>query len=142
MERSLIPPDEVDKLTSVFTDPISPLASEHLNGGNPGEGRVSDEKIVIIQADRTMRDFAQKGIDVRLTRANYRTGRLEISAYLSIQEFVSYLLKQAYRLGRTDPDKIPLGSFRLQLPGNPNAINSALASGRLGGGIASWMIWT
>jgi predicted acylesterase/phospholipase RssA len=133
MEKSLIPPDEVDNLSSVFTEPITPLALEHLLDEKHGDAGQHGEQIILIPADRTLRDYAQEGIDVRVTRANYRTGRLEISAYLSIQDFVRYLWKQAYRLEKADPDKIPLGSFRLQLPGNPNAINSALASGRFPG---------
>jgi predicted acylesterase/phospholipase RssA len=133
MEKSLIPPDELDKLSSVFIEPITPLAPEHLLGEKQEGGSEHNEQIILIPADRTLRDYAQKGIDVRVTRANYRTGRLEISAYLSIQDFVRYLWKQAYRLEKADPEKIPLGSFRLQLPGNPNAINSALASGRFPG---------
>ena len=70
---------------------------------------------------------------MRLTRANYRTGRLEISAYLAPEDFMRYMEKQAWRLDVADPEKMPLGSFRLQLPGNPNVIKAALASGRFPG---------
>jgi hypothetical protein len=87
----------------------------------------------LLPPGRTLRDYAQAGIDVRLTRANYRTGRLEISAYLSPEDFVRYMEKQAFRVEKADPEKMPLGSFRLQLPGNPNAIKAALTSGRFPG---------
>jgi hypothetical protein len=43
------------------------------------------------------------------------------------------MVKQSWRLRRPDPEKIPLGSFRLHIPGNPVAINAALASGRFPG---------
>jgi hypothetical protein len=70
---------------------------------------------------------------VRLTRANFRTGRLEISAYVPVVNFTAFLKSQLWRLRKTGPDKLPLGSFRLQLPGNPNAVNAALCSGRFPG---------
>lgn len=140
MERSLVPAEEDSRLTSVFTEPVAPLQPAHLQGerlvdigdaaGHPG----------LIQPGRTLRDYAQAGIDVRLTRANYRTGRLEVSAYLSTEDFVRYMQKQAFRLEKEDPEKIPLGSFRLQIPGNPNAINAALASGRFPGVLAPYAI--
>ena len=70
---------------------------------------------------------------MRLTRANYRTGRLEVSAYVSEKSFIKYMKKQAWRLDISDAEKMPLGSFRLELPGNPNVIKAALASGRFPG---------
>jgi hypothetical protein len=140
MERSLVPAEEDGRLTSVFTDPIVPLNHAHLRGErlvDPGGG---GEKVSLVQPDRTLRDYRQAGIDVRLTRANYRTGRLEVSAYLSTQDFVQYMQEQAFRLEKEDPDKLPLGSFRLQVPGNPNAINAALASGRFPGVLAPYPV--
>ena len=77
--------------------------------------------------DRTMRDYAEQGIDLRLTRANYRTGRLELSTYTSVEEFIRFLE------GRDASQDITIGSSRLKVPGNPNAINAALASGRFPG---------
>jgi len=87
----------------------------------------------LIQGDRTMKDYWDAGIDVRLTRANYRTGRLEISGYLSVEDFRKYMKKQAWRMISADLENLPLGSFRLQVPGNPSAIKAALASGRFPG---------
>ncbi|MCL7454663.1 MAG: patatin-like phospholipase family protein [Anaerolineae bacterium] len=81
MERSLVPAEEDTRLASVFTDAVAPLRHAHLqrerlaktgDGAGPGG---------LIEPRRTLRDYAQAGIDVRLTRANYRTGRLEVSAY-------------------------------------------------------------
>ena len=83
--------------------------------------------------DRTLGDYFQKGIAVRVTRANYRTGRLEISAYVPLEAFVRFMEKQAWRVEAIGPEKIPLGSFRLLVPGNPNAINAGLCSGRFPG---------
>jgi hypothetical protein len=130
LERSLVPPQDDGRLASVFTDPITPLRLEDLRGDSGGP---TAEPITLLPSGRTLRDYAQAGIDVRLTRANYRTGRLEVSAYLSAADFVRWMQKQAFRLEKADPDKIPLGSFRLQVPGNPGAVNAAFASGRFPG---------
>ena len=140
MERSLVPPKDDGKLTSVFTEPVTPLRIEHLQGKGLKEVEDGGEKVALVRPGRTLRDYAQAGIDVRLTRANYRTGRLEISAYLSTEDFIRYMQKQAFRLEKADPEKMPLGSFRLQLPGNPNAINAALASGRFPGVLAPYPV--
>ena len=140
MERSLIPADEDSRLTSIFTDPIAPLTHAHLRGARLAHAGDEGEKVGLVQPGRTLRDYYQAGIDVRLTRANYRTGRLEVSAYLSAEDFVRYMQRQAFRLEKEDPDKIPLGSFRLQVPGNPNAINAALASGRFPGVLAPYRV--
>ena len=140
MERSLVPPGDDHKLKSVFTEPASPLRLEHLQGKVAQETDRSVGGRGLVDPSRTLRDYAEAGIDVRLTRANYRTGRLEISAYLSAEDFVRYMQKQAWRLQTTDPETLPLGSFRLQVPGNPNAINAALASGRFPGVLAPYPI--
>ncbi len=133
MERSLIPPQDDKKLSSIFTQPIEPLRPEHLQPGGIGHTSPASGPIPLVASGRKLGDFAAVGIDVRLTRANYRTGRLELSSYVSTPEFVDYLLKQAFRLEKSDPEKLPLGSFRLHLPGNPDAISAALASGRFPG---------
>lgn len=138
MDRSIVPDEDDQKLKDVFTAPVTPLKPEHLTGNvaeTPPEGESG-----LVDPDRTMRDYYQAGIDVRLTRANYRTGRLEISGYLSQADFIRWLDRQAWRLQSGDPDKIPLGSFRLQMPGNANAINAGLASGRFPGVFAAYPI--
>lgn len=134
LEHSLIPAGEGDNvLREVFTGKVSALRPEHLDGALWTE--VDDQAIQyqLVDPQRTMRDYAQAGIDVRLTRANFRTGRLEISTYMQPDDFILYMDKQAWRVEAADPHTIPLGSFRLQMPGNPNAINAALASGRFPG---------
>jgi hypothetical protein len=133
LERSLVPPADDRKIKDVFVEPVTPLRSEHLTGSVIQAEDEGLEKIGLVDPTRTLRDYAREGIDVRVTRANYRTGRLEISAFLSNEDFVRYLQRQAWRLQRGDPESLPLGSFRLQLPGNPNAVNAALASGRFPG---------
>jgi hypothetical protein len=140
MERSLVPSADDGKLASVFTEPVAPLRIEHLEARVPAQADAAEEKIGLVLPGRTLRDYAQAGIDVRLTRANYRTGRLEISAYLSAEGFVRYMRKQAFRLEKADAEKMPLGSFRLQLPGNPNGISAALASGRFPGVFAPYPV--
>ena len=129
--HSLVPDSDDLKLKNLFTAPVTPLKPEHLSGSvietaPEGESGLIDEQ-------RTMKDYMQMGIDVRLTRANYRTGRLEISNYLSMENFIHWLKRQAWRLKVGDPNDLPLGSFRIQMPGNPNALNAALASGRFPG---------
>jgi hypothetical protein len=49
------------------------------------------------------------------------------------QAFARFLNKHAWRIRAKGPEKLPLGSFRLQVPGNPVAINAALCSGRFPG---------
>jgi hypothetical protein len=133
MAHSLIPPGEDSKLKDIFTQPVSPLRLEHLLGQVSTPDGEGVKKYALVDPDRTLRDYASQGIEVRLTRANYRTGRLEISAYVPAADFLRFMKKQAWRLQKYDPDRIPLGSFRLQVPGNPNAINAALCSGRFPG---------
>ena len=140
MERSLVPAEEDTRLTSVFTDSVAPLRHAHLQGERLAKVDGGGGQAGLIPRGRTLRDYARAGIDVRLMRANYRTGRLEVSSYLSTEDFCRYLQKQAFRLEMQDPDKIPLGSFRLQVPGNPNAINAALASGRFPGVLAPYPV--
>jgi hypothetical protein len=133
MEKSLIPAGDDQKLKSFFTVPVSPLTPEILKGiemSGPGD---PTNEYRLVDPERTLRDYSEANIQVRLTRANYRTGRLEVSTYFNDQEFVAYLVKQAWRLQTSDPEILPLGSFRLQIPGNPNAVNAALASGRFPG---------
>ena len=89
---------------------------------------------------RSLGDYDRQGITVRVTRANYRTGRLEISAHVTLDGFVNFMEKQAWRIDAQGLDKMPLGSLRLQVPGNPNAVNSGLASGRFPGVFAPYPI--
>jgi hypothetical protein len=131
MDNSIVPAEDDRKLKDAFTAPITPLNIEHLIGDVveiPPQGESS-----LVDPDRMMRDYHQAGIDVRLTRANYRTGMLEESGYLSQPDFIRWLERNAWRLQSGDPDQIPLGSFRLQIPGNANAINAGLASSRFPG---------
>jgi hypothetical protein len=133
MDRSLVPPQDDHKLRDIFTQPGSPLQIDHLLGNVSAPDSQGAERFVLIDPERTLRDYYKKDIAVRLTRANYRTGRLEISAWIEIEDFVRFMQKQAWKLKAFGPDKLPLGNFRLQVPGNPNAINAALCSGRFPG---------
>lgn len=138
MDKSLVPGKDDQKLKDAFTAPVTPLTIDHLTGDvedKPAKGENG-----LIDPQRSMKDYYQAGIDVRLTRANYRTGRLEISGYLSPPDFIRWLERQAWRLQSGDPDQIPLGSFRLQMLGNANAVNSGLASGRFPGVFAAYPI--
>ena len=132
LERSLIPEGGDQGVLKMFTDPVTPLRAEQLESPLTADA-VTANSTGLIDPTRTFRDYREAGFDVRLTRANYRTGRLEISSYLSAGDFLEFMETQAWRLNAADPDKIPLGSFRLQLPGNPSALQAALASGRFPG---------
>jgi hypothetical protein len=140
MDRSLVAPEDDHKLRDIFTQPISPLQVNHLLSDVSAPDSQETELFILIDPERTLRDYSQKDIAVRLTRANYRTGRLEISAWIDMEEFVRFMQKQAWKLKAFGPDKIPLGSFRLQVPGNPNAINAALCSGRFPGVFVPYQI--
>jgi hypothetical protein len=133
LESSLVPPADDNKLKDIFTLPISPLRPEHL----AAEGALPDppntERYALVNPARSMSEYAAQGIELRLTRANYRTGRLEISAYVSARQFAYFLDKYAWRIRAVPPEQIPLGSFRLVVPGDPIAINAALCSGRFPG---------
>ena len=133
LERSLVPPGDDQNLRSIFTEPVTPLREEHFSQGISQEFDHPEMGNRLVFPERTMREYYEAGIDVRLTRANYRTGRLEISMYLNNEDFIRYMDNQAWRLEAQDPRTLPLGSFRMQIPGNPNAINGALASGRFPG---------
>lgn len=135
MEHSLIPVggEKERVIEDTFTQPVTPLQRAHLSGSINQEIQPAGKAERLVEPKRTFKEYAERQIDVRLTRANYRTGRLEISAYLTGEDFLRYMDRQAWRMDVGDPEKMPLGSFRLQLPGNPNAVQAALASGRFPG---------
>jgi predicted acylesterase/phospholipase RssA len=114
---------------------------EHAIVPDEGSHRLQELFSAIVDPNRTLRDYADAGIDVRLTRANYRTGRLEISMYQSPVGFVRYLAGHAWHLEKNWNRIAPLGSSRLQMVGNPNAIGAAIASGRFPGVFAPFPIW-
>jgi predicted acylesterase/phospholipase RssA len=131
MEHALVPDDKADNLRDFFTQSITPLRPEHLDdpwAETPGLGEVP-----LIPAGRTLRDFKESGIEVRLTRTNFRTGRLEVSAYNSPAQFGAFLKKHWFRFDNEEGLLPSLGNARLQTVGNPNAIYAALASGRFPG---------
>ena len=130
LEHSLVPP-ESKQVNDFFVTPVTPLQPEHLEGKRPAD---EGEGLLLLRPDRTMLDYVREGIDLRLTRANYRTGRLELSAYTSIADFVDYLES------RNASSDVVLGSSRLQIPGNPRAIDAAVASGRFPGVFAPYPV--
>ncbi len=139
LAEALVDPDKAEALETFFTQKFTPLRQEHLDGDGrsqqDGEGAE-----VIFDRERTFADYEELGIDVRLTRANFRTGRLEISAYLEPVDFAIYLANQIWRWEKTPKKGFPLGSHRLHLPGNPNAIAAAMASGRFPGVLAPYPV--
>jgi len=140
LDRSLIPAADDHRLKDIFTQPVSPLTAEHLAGDEAATDAPGTATYILVDQNRSLRDYAQQQIEVRVTRANYRTGRLEVSAYVPLENFVRFMEKQAWRLQVSDPDMIPLGSFRLQVPGNPNAVNAGLCSGRFPGVFAPYAL--
>ena len=133
MDQSLVTAADDHKLKDIFTLPISPLTPAHLTGDASATDAPGTPYYRLVEPTRTLGDYAKEGIAVRVTRANFRTGRLEISSYLDKNDFIRFLDKQAWRLQSGSLDGIPLGSFRLQTPGNPNAVNAGLCSGRFPG---------
>lgn len=131
MEHAIVPDDKAERLKEYFTQAIAPLRAEHLD--SPDASRPEDGLQALIPANRTLRDFKEAGIDVRLTRTNFRTGRLEVSAYNTADQFAAFLKKHWMRLDKKDGLLPALGNARLQTVGNPNAIYAALASGRFPG---------
>lgn len=131
MEHSLVPDDKADNLRDYFTQSIAPLRSEHLD--DPDAGRPGETLVPLIPADRTLRDYREAGIEVRMTRTNFRTGRLEVSSYNSAEQFAAFLKKHWFRFNNKEGLLPALGNARLQTIGNPNAVNAALASGRFPG---------
>ncbi len=138
MEHSLVPDDKAEKLREYFTQSIPPLRPDHLSDHN--DVRPGEVPIELIPPDRTLRDFKQMGIDVRLTRTNFRTGRLEVSAYTAPDQFATFLKTHWFRFNHKDGLLPALGNARLRVVGNPNAINAALASGRFPGVFAPMSI--
>lgn len=131
MEHALVPDEKADNLRDYFTQAITPLHAGHLV--NPDSDSPEDKKVALIPADRTLRDFWECGIEVRMTRTNFRTGRLEVSSYNSAEQFAAFLKKHWFRFDTREGLLPALGNARLQTIGNPNAINAALASGRFPG---------
>jgi hypothetical protein len=137
IEYALVPDEAADNLRNVFTSLTTPLRPEHLDGGKSTD---DEPRMTVVAGERTMRDYADAGIEVRLTRTNYRTGRLEVSTYYSAEQFVRYLRGHAWRWMRQGSLAVALGSERLQVIGNPSAVNAALASGRFPGVFAPMSI--
>lgn len=143
MESSLVPEGADEMLTTFFTEPVEPMTAKGANNAKDAKGakdanNAKEAKggkgIRLVERGRTLGDYYERaGVDVRLTRVNYRTGRLEISAYLSDEAFAAYLVKQSKRTGSEAIEALPVGAFRLQNPGNPDAVRAALASGRFPG---------
>lgn len=130
MTDSLVDPAKAQELEGFFARPFAPLVEDEA----AEDGLSSDgERETIMDSARTLQDYKSFGLDVRLTRANFRTGRLELSAAVSPEEFAVYLTRQAFRLRLASREGFPLGSHRLKLPGNPRAISAAIASGRFPG---------
>ena len=131
MEHALVPDEKAEKLKEYFTQPIAPLRPEHL--ADPITGPADGPLEALIPAERTLREFKEAGIDVRLTRTNFRTGRLEVSAHSTAGQFAAFLKKHWIILDKKDGLLPALGNARLQTVGNPNAVYAALASGRFPG---------
>ncbi len=113
LEYSVIPDegDNIGIIERMFTRKVPPLESQQLAKAMEVYKPDPPAGVGLIQSDRTLKDYRDAGIDVRLTRANYRTGRLEISAYLSAEDFRRYMKKQGWRLIERGPGKPTPGQF-------------------------------
>ena len=97
-------------MKDVFTQPVSPLRPEHLSGDANAPDDPSVKRYILVDPARSLGDYDRQGITVRVTRANYRTGRLEISAHITLDGFINFMEKQAWRIDAFGLDKMPLGS--------------------------------
>jgi len=75
-----------------------------------------DSGVPPLAPDQGLSSFRAAGIDVRLTRTNIRTGRMEISTYYPLEEVLGRIAE--------DPDDV-----RDIIVGDPEAVNAALTSG-------------
>ncbi len=93
-------------------------------GTHPGPPRP------LISADRCLSEYRRHGLDVRFTRTNLRTGYLEISAYVTVDEFVYDLddLAGHYRRLREAHSPVDFVATRVSLPGDPRVVDAAIAS--------------
>lgn len=89
----------------------------------------------LIDLNRTLNDYKKIGLDVRFTRANYRTGKLEISGCFSRDDLKRFIKKNIHYLNWQKYGDKPSDFARLRMiiNGNPKAVEAALASTRLPG---------
>lgn len=142
LKEALVPPgsDAEKRLRDAFTQPNLVLRPAHLEEDYvPYDGEEGD-RVTLMYPDQTLAEYKKEDIDVRLTRANYRTGRLEISTHYTDEDFVAFLDKHDWRFMTAPREGLPIGSYRIQVPGNPTAIDTALASGRFPGVFAPFPI--
>jgi hypothetical protein len=144
LRKALVPPGSAaeNRLRDAFTKSNPVLRSKHLEEEYAPDEAEAGGEVVLMDPERTFGDYKRGNVnvDVRLTRANYRTGRLEISAYTTDKDFVAFLDKHDWRFMTAPREGLPLGSYRVQVPGNPTAIDAALASGRFPGVFAPFPI--
>jgi hypothetical protein len=141
--KAIILPDSpgADSIVATFTGTFPVLEERHLAlDYKPAGADEPGPRVTLLARRATLSDFEKRGVEVRLTRANYRTGRLELSACYTLDEFAAYLDRQAWRLMGPELKLAPIGSHRLQVPGNPFAIDAALASGRFPGVFAPYSV--
>ncbi len=125
IDTALVLPESEKKLRDHFTGQHQVLTEEMLDD----EQATNDKEEKLLPEERTLRQYYDREIDVRLTRANFRTGLLEISAYISKEAFARKVTS-FWRFEILPEEGFPVTSFRLELPGNPLAIEAALASSR------------
>ena len=125
IQTAFVTPDSEQKLREHFTKEHIPLSKEILEGNSPP----NKEKVNLLPESRTFKEYHEEGIDVRLTRANFRTGLLEISAYISKEAFAQKITNY-WRFEVMPEEGFPVTNWRIELPGNPVVIDAALASSR------------
>ena len=125
LSTAFVTPESEQKLKEHFTKEHVPLSQDILNGKTPTD----PEKIRLLPRTRTFKAYHDPGIDVRLTRANFRTGLLEISAYIDKKTF-AHKVTNYWRFEVMPEEGFPVTSWRLELPGDPVVIDAALASSR------------
>lgn len=84
----------------------------------------------LISPERRLSAYRRAGTDVRFTRTNLRTGYLEISAFVTVDEFIYDLSELATQYGRLRDEGAPLDfvATRVHTPGDPRLVEAAIAS--------------
>jgi hypothetical protein len=131
IEQALTTPEGLANFATAFSRKSAPILREARVKDGLHLQIDPDKTIDLVDEDRRLGDYRESGLDVRLTRTNYRTGLLEVSAYISPVEFYWYT-RQFFQLQQDiTQDAFPFRKHRLYIPGNPLVIGAALASARL-----------
>ncbi|MCZ7546021.1 MAG: patatin-like phospholipase family protein [Anaerolineae bacterium] len=117
--RAVVPVDVMRGVLICEAPRLGPGLSTH-----PGPPRP------LIDADRRFSAYRRLGLNVRFTRTNLRTGYLEVSAFVTVDEFIYDLadLAAEYQRQREADTPIDFLATRVRVPGDPKVVDAAIAS--------------